>query len=725
MDFDEKYLDELLKSIEPITGPAEEEADDSEAAEAIPDMPEEELDSDVAEVLEDDPEPEPEPVAEPEPEPAAEEAAPEPEPAVEEAAPEPEAPAAAEPAADSPASILDVDPEDGNKLLSAEEIAAMFNAAESAEAPASAPVEEPVEIEMDSPELADLLGSVEADTEEGADISLESLLDESSDDEPSVEEPVEIDLADDDAIMDNLMGEGPSLSDLLDADGEDSAPEEEEEQALSADEIDAMLEAAQSAGSEPDAGDSVGAEDTDDLMALLASAGDEDLGDIQNLLDSDENGEAVDESALLAATTVDDVAAGVLDTPEEAAARAKEEKKAAKLKAKEDKKAAKAAKKAAKSGGTEGAEGSEGAEPKQGFFARLFGMLTETVDDEEEETKGAGEAGAEGEEGGESSEVANISDENKEIMEELDKEQGKKKGKKEKKKKKKGKDAEGEGEEGGEEGEEGEEGGKKKKKKERKKKEKAPKAEEVPTKPEKKLPKKRVRATFILCLSILAGIVIITLVFTKVHNLQEARDAYENQDYQTTYEDLYGLELKGDDADIFVKSQIMLMLDRKLRSYQNYKKLGMEDKAVDALIEGVSMYPDLLIQAESYGVVPQVEYTYSQLLDALAGYGLSEDDAKEIAAYDSKVKYTKRIDSIVHGTPFTYDDDIAAEDRAAGLGGEQPSADEGNGPEVDDILPEETDFLPDDPNSIFSDDEPQAPSDEGEMPEIVGDEGDV
>ena len=109
----------------------------------------------------------------------------------------------------------------------------------------------------------------------------------------------------------------------------------------------------------------------------------------------------------------------------------------------------------------------------------------------------------------------------------------------------------GEGEEGeGEEGEGGDDSGKKKKKKERKKKEKAPKAEEVPTKPEKKLPKKRVRATFILCFSILAGIIILTVVMTKATNLMEARSAYENQDYQTTYEDLYGLELKEEDKEI-------------------------------------------------------------------------------------------------------------------------------------------------------------------------------
>ena len=61
MDFDEKYLDELLKSIEPIVGPDESATEEEGPKDDIPDMPEEELDSEVAEVLEDEPEPEPEP----------------------------------------------------------------------------------------------------------------------------------------------------------------------------------------------------------------------------------------------------------------------------------------------------------------------------------------------------------------------------------------------------------------------------------------------------------------------------------------------------------------------------------------------------------------------------------------------------------------------------------------------------------------------------------------
>ena len=213
MDFDEKYLDELLKAVEPITGPmGDEPAEGSKPDDSVPDMAEEELDSDVAEPLEMDESVEEllasSQSSETEAEPAAEEAAPE-EPTAE---PEPEPVAEPEPAAEPEApaaaglTIDDLDPADGNKTLSADEIAALFNSANGdAPAPAAeepepevtedAPEEtpEPMEIDLDSPELSDLISEI---GEDGADAPEESA-------EPA--EEMEIDLGD--ISLDSLLAE--------------------------------------------------------------------------------------------------------------------------------------------------------------------------------------------------------------------------------------------------------------------------------------------------------------------------------------------------------------------------------------------------------------------------------------------------------------------------------------------------------------------------------------
>ncbi len=757
MDFNEEYLDELLKSIEPIIGKDESEEEATASDDSYPDTPEEELLNDVAEPAEMD---EPEPVTEPEPEEDIASAV-EPEtlaaedidvtseaPAVEEII-ESESEAPVDLGMDIPdeieipeepsepleldmnspkldSLIADLDAEDAAEIGGLDvDVSAQDDIGDMPDLADLADLANLDDLDLDSVADSDMTSDTDTGLDSDMDVSLESLLSDAEEgDIPDASGgPEEIDLSDLSSI-DEALGNGSETEELMDETGDidaglgdiglgdiglgDIGEEQELDLDMSPDEIDAMLNAAKSAGSEEEP---MATEDGDELMSLLASAGDEDLGDIQSLLDSDENGEAVDETALLQATSVEDIASGVLDTPEEAKAKAKEDKKAAKAKAKEEKKAAKAAKRAAK-GGDSSAEAADGETdaPKQGFFARILNSLTESLDEEDEapvreaipdDVEGEIDITALAGDGAAGGEMV-ISDENKEILDELDKEKGKKKGKKKKKKKgKKGKEGDEGAEEGGEDDEEIEIPDKKKKKKERKKKEKAPKAEEVPSRPEKKLPKKRVRATFILCLSILAGIIILTIVVTNLSNLSEARYAYDTKDYQTAYEDLYGLELDEDDQEIFNKSQIMLMLDRKLRSFQNYRKLGMDDRALHALLEGVKMYPEILMKAEEYGVVPQVSETYAQLLEGLASYGLTEGDALEINAYDSKVKYTKRIDSIVHGTPFTYDEDIAAEyvDATVPEEPEQPQS-------LDDILPQETDFLPDDPNSIF-DEQPE------------------
>lgn len=531
---------------------------------------------------------------------------------------------------DIPAGLeaFDINPEDGNKILSPDEIAAMFSA-------------------------------VSATSDPGSDESSE--LEESQSDN----------------ILDNLLMDGGDVEevDLGDVDVSDAM-------SMSVEEIDAMLDAAKAGSSDIDLMPS----SDEDLMALLAGSGDEDLSDIQSLLDSDENGEAVDEEAFAQAMSVEDVADGILE--EEDGKKKKKEKKAKKQKKSKKKK-----------GEEETDELDElasipdkDAKNKKGFFARLLDLLTEPVGDEESEIEAISidENGA-------------ISDENRDILAELDKEKGKKKSKKAKKSKKgkKGEEAAG-GDNPDDIREKGDDEEvvveKKKKKKEKKPKTKKVKEKE-PEAPQKRLSKKRVRVTIILCLSLLACILVGTFGFTRVLNLSDARWAFDNQDYETTYENLYGLKLGESDSKIYNTSKTLLLIDRKYKSYENYMRLGMRVEAVAALFDAVRDYPDLREKAITYGVEAEVDYTYSQVIAALSGFGISEQEAKEIVAYDSKVRYTLRLQSIANGTPYTYDDEIAASTMPPQS--EETVEEEAAVRTVDDILPEEGDFLPDDPNSIF------------------------
>ena len=252
---------------------------------------------------------------------------------------------------------------------------------------------------------------------------------------------------------------------------------------------------------------------------------------------------------------------------------------------------------------------------KGSFFSRFINMLLEE-DDEEEEPKKAKktkkghipEADATG-----------VTDENLGILDELSKEDKKKAKKEKKEQKKKEKEAKKkgkavpEGEEGDSENEEGTEGDDKKKKKKRVKKEKPRKVVDIDQKPEKKLSRKKVSIVFLFCFSILAVILLFKNVVLDLSNLKEARWAFDNADYETCYANLYGEELSEEDEMIFQKSYIILCVQRKWDSYENFIRMDMGVEALNALFDGVRVYRDMEQRAGELGIVDRITGIYQTI----------------------------------------------------------------------------------------------------------------
>ncbi len=341
-------------------------------------------------------------------------------------------------------------------------------------------------------------------------------------------------------------------------------------------------------------------------------------------------------------------------------------------------------------------EAEEKEEKKPGFFARLMNFLLES--DEEDEDPLAAEVLADSD-----GETGTVTDENKALLEELKEED--KKGKKKKKEKKKGK--KGKGGEEGEEGAEGEEEESKKAKKKKKKEKKKKEEEETDlfAPPEKKLSKKKVITVFVFCGTIAACIVLMVSFLPNYTEKREAHVAYDHQDYAQVYDLLYGKELDEQDEVLFQRSNLILQMNRKLTSYENYGSLDMRLESLNALIGGVARYQEILPEAETYNVVGEVSDIYAQILDRLsADFGVSEADALEIIALEDDVAYSQRLEAIISGAVYGEDipegrQDVLPEEeeiieRIDGLEpeteGEQPAEDmQTDAAPEEDMLPEE------------------------------------
>ncbi len=288
---------------------------------------------------------------------------------------------------------------------------------------------------------------------------------------------------------------------------------------------------------------------------------------------------------------------------------------------------------------TEEAEDIDVSKPaKQNFISKFLSFLTETDEDDEME-KLKEEHGME------------PSDENRNILEELDAED-----KKKKKKKVRGKKSGKEEADDMEDDDESSDANQKKARAKKKKEKKAKVQKEIPaisSKPEKKISKKSISLVIGFALTVAVVIIVFCVLIPGILDKRVARDAYYTADYSKAYELLYGKELDNSDTLIFNKSKTILEMNRKLASYHNYMSMDKEVQALDALMSGIEKYPELLANAEEYHVTQEVNVIYTTILNILNDrYYITEALAKIIVAYEDDLMYTRKLESIVYGTPF-------------------------------------------------------------------------
>ncbi len=322
---------------------------------------------------------------------------------------------------------------------------------------------------------------------------------------------------------------------------------------------------------------------------------------------------------------------------------------------------------------------SEKKEKKPGFFKRLLALFTEEATPEEEPQK----------------------DENEEVLEELEKEDktAEQDKKKKKEKKKKDKPAKGKGtkknakagnEEDGDEEEDGKpEKGKgkdkgKAKKAPQKKKEK-PEVSEQEEKVSKGYTKKNIILVCLFSAAVFAALYLSISYVAPGYAKKNAVTAFENQDYLTCYEILYGQKLTEREQQLFTFSNMVLRMQKKINDYDKYVEDGENLYALDSLMQAVEEYEETQEEALACGADGEMLKLYREVLTILReNYGLDEEGVRSIAFCDNKVEYTRMLDTLINGGTVDIKDEPATDTE-----------------DLPDLLPEEeetddTEFLPED-----------------------------
>lgn len=445
---------------------------------------------------------------------------------------------------------------------------------------------------------------------------------------------------------------------------EDSKKEMEEEteaypvmettEDMSQEEIEALLASTQMAGEETE--DAVPeSEDAsqDDLMALLNGLDDnEDLTAIGDLLEAADSGELPDSEENTEAAGMEEEAffspdiaiptemEEAVEETEDGGKKAKKKRERKPKKEKKPKEKREKKKAAAAENPQTAVESPIPAEPaekqpkKPGLFSKLLSALTE-----EDESA--------------------VSDENQAIMQELAEEDLKEAGKKKKMKKGKKPADDKKGKDDLDEDEEDTGKGKKKgkpKKEKKPKKQKEPKEPSVPEKPGKRISPKSIVVVVLFAATVFGGIFLSISLFAGELRMQSAKEAFEERDYMTCYEEMYGMDRNEEEEQMFRHAQIVLKMQRRLTIYEKYMGERRELEALDSLMQAVADYDAMYAKAQEYGAGSEVAQLYDRIIQILEeNYGLNQDTARAIALCQSNVDYTRYLTALVAGGDISTD----------------------------------------------------------------------
>lgn len=170
----------------------------------------------------------------------------------------------------------------------------------------------------------------------------------------------------------------------------------------------------------------------------------------------------------------------------------------------------------------------------------------------------------------------------------------------------------------------------KKEKKAKPKKEKKPKA---PVDPKDILKIKPL--SVVMLLMFVAGFVIMVQLFSGLfdysNNISRAKEFMQNGNYTSAYDIVHGMSLSKSDSNIQNQLDAIMLVERQYESYENYRKLGMNVDALNALIKGLVQYNTYKEQGESLGVIePMNQYRQAILEKLLSDYKIDEKLANDL-----------------------------------------------------------------------------------------------
>jgi hypothetical protein len=143
-------------------------------------------------------------------------------------------------------------------------------------------------------------------------------------------------------------------------------------------------------------------------------------------------------------------------------------------------------------------------------------------------------------------------------------------------------------------------------------------------------------------------LIISTNIFSYSLSIRNASDYFGRQRYTQAYNEVYGIDLKDEDIELYDKIMTVMFVNKQLNSYNNYYHMRKFPEALDSLLKGLQRYDKYIELATMLGIDTDLDYVRNQLLAELYNvFSLTEEEAMSIINSESQAKYSMAVYDVI------------------------------------------------------------------------------
>ena len=143
-------------------------------------------------------------------------------------------------------------------------------------------------------------------------------------------------------------------------------------------------------------------------------------------------------------------------------------------------------------------------------------------------------------------------------------------------------------------------------------------------------------------------LLISTNIFSYSLSIKNATDYFGRQKYTQAYNEVYGIELKDEDIQLYDKIMTVMFVNKQLNSYNSYYHMRKFPEALDSLLKGLERYDKYIELATMLGIKTDFDYVRNQIIAELYNvFSLTEEDALNIINSESQSKYSIAVYDVI------------------------------------------------------------------------------